>query len=355
MSRSLLLLLLLLSIKLSAQTTKMVTLKATAGNISIRNVNIQTVADDRSDTTSIGTIRTGMTNKQATVNLAGGASNAISGFIYAFVNQSVATDTFSLHIMELNISEKLKGLTEQADLNTRYGFFKNGQKIIDYSGSSYVSTGADASPYIGKLVSRGIEEVLEEFDIWWAQNRQLYNESSKNQLKVTVAPDLSNKDPALISYSSSRPLTISDFKGTADPMSKAMAATNSGFRIQYELKGDHTGSQARINIMPYFDRSGSWMKNSGKTDYVLQHEQLHFDITAIKTYELIAAIKSTTFSLGGFKEEMDALQTRYMKEMDQMQAEYDAETSHGIFRDKQKSWLERVRNELKEKAAAAGL
>lgn len=88
------------------------------------------------------------------------------------------------------------------------------------------------------------------------------------------------------------------------------------------------------------------MRNNGKTAYVLQHEQQHFNITAIKTYEFIAAIKNFHFSAAGFKDEITALQKKYSKEMEQMQAQYDQETKHGTLKEKQKLWESRIKSEL---------
>lgn len=355
MKRQLLLLLICISSTALAQTTKTVKLKATAGNITIRNYTISNVVDDRADTTAIGSMRAGLTNKPAFVNLQQGAGNAISHFISAFVNQSPGTDTIELHIMELNVTEQVKGLKEQADLATRYAFFRNGKKIIDYNGSSYIQTGMDASPYIGKLVSQSIEQVLKEFDNWWPGNKQMFDESKRNRLKVNVTVKTTSSNEGEIVYNADRQLTIADFKGTPDALSKALAATSSGFTMQYEMQGDHTGNIANVELVPYFEIQKSWMKSGGKTAYVLQHEQIHFDISAIKTYEFVVAIKNHTFTVANFKEEMASLQNQYSKEMELMQAQYDEETSHGVFQEKQNLWQARIRNELKEKATATGL
>jgi hypothetical protein len=356
MKRKLLLLLLIcISSTVLAQTTKTVKLKATVERLTIHHYNISGVVDDRKDTSNIGTMRAGLTNRTAFVNLPNGARAAISGFIEENLWQSPVTDTFELHILNLNVKESVKGFSEKATLNTQYGFFRNGKKIIDYSGNSYVQTGMDASAYIGKLVTQSIEQVLKEFDGWWAENRNVFDDSKRDQLKVNVTIKPSGTNPDEIIYNAERPLTIADFKGTPDALSKALAATYSGFVMQYEMQGDYTGNTANVELVPYFEIQKSWMKSGGKTAYVLQHEQLHFDITAIKTYELAAAIKSHNFTVANFKEEMAALQKQYSKEMELMQTQYDGETSHGIFKENQNLWQARIKNELKEKAATAGL
>jgi hypothetical protein len=352
MKMKLLLLLIFISSTVFAQTTKTVKLKATVERLTVHNYNVAAVVDDRQDTTNIGTMRAGITNRTAFVNLPNGARAAITGFIAENLWQSPVMDSIELHILELNVRESVKGLSEKATLNTKYGFFRNGKKIIEYSGNSYVQTGMDASAYIGKLVSQSIEQVLKEFDTWWPDNRHMFDNSKRDQLKVNVTIKSASSNPDEIVYSTEKPLTVADFKGTPDALSKALAATYSGFVMQYEMQGDYTGNVANVELVPYFEIQKSWMKPGGKTAYVLQHEQLHFDITAIKTYELAAAIKNRTFTVANFKEEIASLQKQYSKEMEVMQTQYDSETSHGIFKEKQNLWQARIKNELKEKAAA---
>lgn len=350
-----LLFLLLIANTLAAQTIKNIKLKAPAGKISLRNFRISNVVDDREDTTHIGTMRAGITNKTALVNLQDGARIAVTEFINNYTHQPSGKEDIELHLLTVNVSEKSKGTKEQVDLETKYGFFYKGKKVIDYGSAAYVQTGMDASPYIGKLVSQSIEQVLKEFDKWWPDNKQLYDESKKNEIKVQVTLKTKSTDPDHLVYNQAVPLTLSDFRGPVDELSKALAATYSGFALQYEVKGNNMGSTANIEIMPYFDYSKSWVKNEGRTAYVLQHEQLHFDITAIKAFELITAIRAAQFTAEGIKEEIAALQRQYSKALEQMQAQYDGETSHGILKDKQSLWFARIKNELQEKAAAAGL
>lgn len=355
MKIKLLLLLICISSTVLAQPTKTVKLKATVERLTVHSYNITAVVDDRKDTSNIGTMRAGITNKTAFVNLQNGARAAIAGFIIENLWQSPVMDSFELHILDLNVKESAQVFSEKVTLNSRYGFFKNGKKIIEYSGSSYIQNGMDVSPYIGKLVSQSIEQVFKEFDAWWPDNKQTFDESKRNQLKVTVTVKKAATNEDEIVYNAERQLSITDFKGAPDALSKALAATSSGFMMQYEMKGDYSGNTANVELVPYFEIQKSWMKPGGKTAYVLQHEQLHFDITAIKTYELAAAIKNHTFTMANFKEEITSLQKQYSKEMELMQAQYDEETSHGIFKEKQNLWQARIKNELKEKAIAAGL
>lgn len=355
MKKQVLLLLLLLATGAGwAQSAKTVKLKGTSGKISLSHFSVSKVVDDRNDTGNIGTMRAGMLNKQASVMLLNGTTGAVTDFIDKYVEQDRDRDPIELHVLQLKVTEKVVGLKEQADLHTQFGFFRNGKKIIDYSGTSYIQSGMDVSPYIGKLVSQSLENVLQEFDRWWRDNKARYDDSRKDEITVNTLLKRESKDPDQIPFSSDVPLQIADFQGKPDELSIALAATYSGFQIQYEMKNEHTGTSVTVQVLPYFDRTKSWMKPNRNPGYVLQHEQQHFNITAIKTYALIAAIQSFRFTVAGFNDEINALQKRYSKEMEQMQAQYDQETKHGTIKEQQQLWESRIQAELNALEAAAG-
>lgn len=335
----------------AAQAPKAVKLKATAGKVTLQHCTVTLVADDRSDTSNIGMMRAGLRNKPAPVVLSGGTRSAIAGFIRDYVLQESDNDAIELHILQLQVSEKAIGSKEQADLNTQFGFFRKGQKIIDYSSTAYVQSGLDASPYIGRLVSQSLEHVLKEFDQWWGAHKASYDDSGKDKITVTVQLRRRPMRQDQLVFDRAIPLQVSDFGGKPDKLSRALAATVSGFSLQYELRTAVDGTRAAIQVLPYFDRSKSWMKPSGDTSRILAHEQQHFNIAALKTYAFVNALKVFPFTAAGFDNEVNALQDKYLKALDEMQAQYDEETRHGTLRGKQKEWEARIQTELDELSA----
>ncbi len=336
-----------------AQTSRTVKLKPTAGGISLKNVYIAAVTDDRADTATIGTMRTGTTRTEVPVNIEAGAATAIRRYIGEHVSQQ-APDTFALHITKLQVGETTKGLQEEAALDAAYAFYRNGQKVVDYSGGYTARTSADASVYIGKLVSQSLEQVLREFDSWWAINYNQYRDPNQQEVSVTVLVKNNSNDPEQIGYDAGRPLHIEDFNGKPDKQSVALAATYSGFSLQYELTSDYKGTTANITLLPYFDKNRSWMKADGKNAYVLQHEQLHFDIAAMKTYELATALRKLKVTVAAFREAVDSLQKQYSRETEQLQSVYDEDTGHGAQKSRQLLWEGRIKADLNDREAAAG-
>lgn len=335
-----------------AQTLKPAKLKPLSKDLNLEHVYISAVTDDRSDTGAAADIRLG--HEPAAVRLEGGTTSAMHNFLNQYVQQQTDKDSFELHLQKLQVVKSMEGLHQKIDLQAGYAFFRNGKKIIDYSSAYYIKAATGAAAYIGQMTSQSLESVLKEFDQWWASNSVKYTPSDLLPLDVIITVSDHSNDTDQVAYRPDRPLHIEDFKGKPDKLSVALAATYSGFALQYELSGDYDSRKATVTLLPYFDRTKSWMKPAGKNAYVLQHEQLHFDIAALKTYALAAALRSSKCNSNNFRETVERLQKQYSKEAEELQAAYDEATAHGTLKGPQRQWEARIRAELSDIGAAAG-
>ena len=87
------------------------------------------------------------------------------------------------------------------------------------------------------------------------------------------------------------------------------------------------------------------MQNSRNRE-TLEHEQRHFDITAIKACELANAIREFKFSVDNYPRELEKLQRQKQKELGQMQDQYDSETRHGLVPSIQQKWDKIIKDQL---------
>ena len=103
----------------------------------------------------------------------------------------------------------------------------------------------------------------------------------------------------------------------------------------------------------YFDPGQSWVHPDHRVPALLNHEQLHFDIT-----ELFARMMRKEMSKYYFKSvsefvsskmdsEVKAIFTRLYNEHMLMQQKYDVETQHGILSDEQALWEKDIASRLK--------
>jgi hypothetical protein len=104
------------------------------------------------------------------------------------------------------------------------------------------------------------------------------------------------------------------------------------------------------------DKSRSWVRASGlaRSDQVLAHEQLHFDICEWTARRLRYRI-AQEYQAGG-----DVFTPAFRQELQQLLAEqadwntrYDQQTAHGLLKDQQQNWQAQLTQALAHLAAYA--
>lgn len=145
----------------------------------------------------------------------------------------------------------------------------------------------------------------------------------------------------LIPWKADRKLTWADFK--AKPKqgtdNAALTSSNINFSFGYGTRG------FTYSISCNFDKSRSWARV--KTDYILAHEQAHFDIAEIHARKLNKALSKYKYNENTVSNDLNKIYDGIMTEHHQLQLQYDKETNHSIFHEKQKEWLRKVSEQLK--------
>ncbi len=136
-------------------------------------------------------------------------------------------------------------------------------------------------------------------------------------------------------------LNWSDFKGTPDYKSPEIAITASSVEFSYYTKGTVIGWQVIAKYFP--DRS--WIKKDKQSPYVLQHEQVHFDITELYARLFRKRLKESV------KTSNDILMLKsigkdILRDWQKTQDLYDKETNHSINEQKQAEWNKKVFDQL---------
>lgn len=145
-----------------------------------------------------------------------------------------------------------------------------------------------------------------------------------------------------IDWKADRKLTWNDFKAPPDKSSPnaALTATNIKFNFSYNSRDGF-----KYHITCQFDKNSSWGRI--KTDYILSHEQGHFDIAEIYARKLNKALKAYTPDAGSANKELNKIYEKTMHELTSTQAQYDRETNFSIDKTEQSRWLMKISDELK--------
>ncbi len=151
-----------------------------------------------------------------------------------------------------------------------------------------------------------------------------------------------SKDEETINWQSSRQLTWSDYKGKPDANSEAAASTTTYLGIEYRME-DRSFSW---KIQCRFSLTKSWGRT--KTDFVLRHEQGHFDIAEIFARKLHKRMKEYRFNPSSYQTDLKDIYTSITAEKEAFQDQYDSETDHSRKKDVQEKWLKKIEAMLEE-------
>jgi len=148
---------------------------------------------------------------------------------------------------------------------------------------------------------------------------------------------------SLIEWKEGSRLTWDDFKQKPDPGSTNAALTGSSIKFNFR----YSDNNLEYHVQCLFDKNSSWGRV--KTDYILSHEQGHFDITEIYARKLNKALKEYVIkNPDNLSKDLNRIYQNEMKELNEFQNKYDKETNFSINKNEQSEWLVKISSELKE-------
>ena len=150
------------------------------------------------------------------------------------------------------------------------------------------------------------------------------------------------KDEQLIDWNASGRLTWNDYKARPDPAIDAAALTTTYLGIEYNI----TSTGFSYAIQCRFSKDRSWGLH--QTDYILEHEQGHFDIAEIFARKLNRQMKGYQFNRNSYQQDLKKIYNDIMDEKENFQDSYDKETNHSINKEKQAEWLIKIKTMLED-------
>jgi len=151
-----------------------------------------------------------------------------------------------------------------------------------------------------------------------------------------------NTEDEIVAWRPERRLLWDDFLCAPQKLGDAVASTSTSLGISYQVKD----GELTYTITCNFSKKKSW--GLLKTEYILAHEQAHFDITELHARRLYEALYNYQFNPETFKKDIATIYERIVKEKEAMQEAYDGETDHSRKRAKQYEWLEKINTMLEE-------
>jgi hypothetical protein len=152
----------------------------------------------------------------------------------------------------------------------------------------------------------------------------------------------SGQEEQFLEWSPAKRLTWEDYLAKPSSLSDAAAITSTALGIEYHIRNN----SLTYIITCRFSKTRSWGKY--KTDYILEHEQGHFDITEIFARKLAKEIKEYKFNPRKYQDDLGKIYKKVMDEKEEFQNKYDLETDYSRNKEKQAEWLKKIEEDLEE-------
>lgn len=159
---------------------------------------------------------------------------------------------------------------------------------------------------------------------------------------------LSQLEDDHIKWQEDRKLTWDDFKAAPLKIGSTAAMTTTHLGFSYNI----TNGKITYKIECRFEKNKSW--GLVKNEWVLKHEQGHFDVAEIFARKLNKSISEYRFNKNSFQKDLDAIYKSVVAEKEKFQQQYDDETDYSRIKAKQEEWLKKIESELKQHKSWAG-
>jgi len=156
------------------------------------------------------------------------------------------------------------------------------------------------------------------------------------------------QDDDYIKWKEDRKLTWDDFKAPPQKIGSTAALTTTHLGFSYSM----TNGKVSYKIECGFQKSRSW--GLVKNDWILKHEQGHFDIAEIFARKLYKQVSGYKFDKNTFQKDLDVIYKSVMDEKEKFQQQYDDETDYSRNKPKQEDWIKKIAGELTANKAWSG-
>lgn len=149
-----------------------------------------------------------------------------------------------------------------------------------------------------------------------------------------------------VSWNEKLKLSWNDFRGPAKLNTNAVAVTASGITFSYSLKKTNNKIvDFEAFVQAHFYPENSWYIKDKSDEYILAHEQLHFDITELHVRKFRKRLNQVKVSQS-VKAELDQMHQDAQNELREMQLRYDKESQNSINKEFQSNWKDFVHQQL---------
>lgn len=146
-----------------------------------------------------------------------------------------------------------------------------------------------------------------------------------------------------LAWSPSRRLSWEDFKGNPDSLDTHHAMTAANLAVDAKCNGTKFNYTVRCVFLP----TESWSKNK-KSERLLQHEQMHFDLTEVHARQLRKKLQALGSSCSNVQSKLNETVSAAFAEWKAEQRKFDHLSDHGLRADVSQAWASDIEIRLKK-------
>jgi len=338
----------------SAQGDKAyIQLQSPQSTINPKEFYIAGIADERNDNTSIGKMMpvaiAGKAVAPVNVDLAGGFQ-AIKTYIGNALQVNKALHPVVIKLNTLNITETpaANGRVEgSVKLSIRFGLLRDNEFIHldDYTATSTYQHNAGSAQQIEPLLRSVFNNSLLYIN-GWMDNQADNNIKLAKGVKVFFTDHKEELEGDTVYYDVNRPLKWTDFREKPQYGSKHGAEIFASLGYTEDVKLIKGIINITLNIKVYMPKSASWVQL--ETYGGLVHEQRHFDIVKLGAEHFKQRIKAERLNVYNYDGPINVAYLDALREIYEMQKQYDRETGHSINAYQQRQWNYKIDKELQQ-------
>ena len=159
--------------------------------------------------------------------------------------------------------------------------------------------------------------------------------------KSTLAPAVEKVYVEQVTWSPERRLSWEDFKALPDDENPHHALTAANLAVNARCMANGFSYQVNCVFLP----TQSWTKNT-KSEKLLKHEQLHFDLTEVHARQLRR--KLALLNCADVKDKLSGTVSSAFAQWKAEQDNFDAECKHGLNVEQEQVWAADIAQRLKQ-------
>ncbi|MGN7719609.1 hypothetical protein [Chitinophaga sp. 22620] len=167
-------------------------------------------------------------------------------------------------------------------------------------------------------------------------------------IKVVFVSENRPEDPSSDTlFYHQRHIIPGDFLGRSSASGKSEAVSFTSFAFDGSTRQYRDTLEIRLVLQVFWVKSSSWSRSMPPSRHVLEHEQLHFDITRLVSERFRRKVLAMPLTIDDHDSRIQYEYLESFREMNRMQEDYD-NAVYGPNTSSQQVWAQRIRNGLKE-------